>query len=246
MAVSQGVGLVFAICLALVGGEAAPGPSGVAWAIAGGLGGSIGIIAFYRALAGGAMGLVAPLAGLIGIALPVVVGAASGDQVNAVQTVGMGVALVAVVCVSVPASDQGAGRGGLLLAVVAGIGFGSFFVGMNRSADAGAPVLWTVVLARSASLALALAVLAATGRLRELRRGLSLLMPAAGIADLLGNVWFLLADHEGTLGIASVVSSQYPVITVLLARVFLAERLARVHAVGVALAVVGIALIAAQ
>ena len=230
--------------MALVMRETVPAPLGLAWAGAAGVSGVIGVVAFYRALAVGAMGLVAPLAALIGAGMPLIAGLLPGDQPMVTDMAGIGVALLAVVLVSRPAEDQGLGRGGLWLAVISGVGFGGYFICMDQAASAGAETWWPIVASRLVATMLAVAAALVLRRLGAVRREASRLMVGAGIADVGGNAFFLMANAQGSVGIAAVIASQYPAVTVVLARLVLGERLARIHVAGIVLAFVGIVLIA--
>jgi drug/metabolite transporter (DMT)-like permease len=242
--VVQSVGFLVALAAALASREVVPGMEAWAWASGAGLAGLVGIVAFYRALAGGAMGLVAPLAAIIGVSLPVLVSVAGGDPATPSDAAGIALAVVAVALVSRPAEDVGLGRGGLALALVSGLGFGGYFVCISQSAVAGGETWWPIVASKGSSALIAALVILAARRGRETIRAASRLTFAAGVADLGGNAFFLLSRAQGTLGIASVVASQYPVVTVILAAVVLRERLARIHVVGIVTALVGIVLIA--
>jgi len=243
--VAEAVGLVFIVPTIVVTGEPFPGIVAIAIAALAGTIGFVGLLAFYRALAGGTMSLVAPVAAVIGAGLPVVAGVAGGDSLSPTEAAGIVVALVAVSIVSRPAADAGVGRGGLALALIAGAGFGGFFIVIDLAVQAGAQTWWPVVASRSATIVAGSAVALAQGRAALLLRQASPIMIVCGVADTLGNVLFLLANAQGSLGIAAVLASMYPAVTVLLAWQVLGERLARIHAVGVALVFVGIALIAA-
>lgn len=241
---TQAVGLVFALGIAIGSGEPFPTPVGAAWSLIAGSAGVIGLLAFYRGLAVGAMSLVAPLAALIGAGLPVVAGYALGERLAPGQGAGIVAALAAVALVSRPAGDGEEGRGGLGLAFLAGLGFAAFFVGMDRAVAAGAGSWWPLPIARTASVVLTSGAVAVAGRGRQLRGVMTPIVLVAGIADTAGNLGFLLARSQGSLGPAAVVSSLYPAVTVVFAWFLLDERLGKVHVAGVALAFAGIALIA--
>ena len=69
------------------------------------------------------------------------------------------------------------------------------------------------------------------------------LVAAAGVLDVGANALYLAATREGLLSIVAVLSSLYPVATVVLARVFLGERLHRQQVAGLVLAGAGVAAI---
>jgi drug/metabolite transporter (DMT)-like permease len=135
-------------------------------------------------------------------------------------------------------------REALALSVVAALGFGGFFVGMDAAID-GADPFWALLAARGA------AGLALIGTLAVLRPGVGgdrSLLPALvliGLLDIGANACFTLGADTGLLSVVAVLASLYPVATVVLARTLLGERLGRVQAVGVTVALAGVALIAA-
>ncbi|MCZ7539671.1 MAG: DMT family transporter [Anaerolineae bacterium] len=235
------IGLTLLVALALAWGESAPAPADLVWGAAAGVVGGAGLTAHYRGLAVGRMGVVAPVAAVIGTAIPVLFGAVAEGLPSGAQMAGFALALIGVWLVSRRA-DSGGGPSGLGLAVLAGLGFGSFFVLIDRvSQDA---VFWPLVAARGASLIALLAVALANGRAwRPPRRALGI-VALAGVLDVGGNTFFLLAAQAGRLDVASVLSSLYPAITVLLARGLLGEHIARWQGAGIVAAVIAVPLIA--
>jgi drug/metabolite transporter (DMT)-like permease len=224
-----------------------PAAPAVAWGFAAGLCGALGVLAFYRGLAIGVMSIVAPIAAC-GAVIPLVVSYALGQVPTPLALGGIAVALVGVVLVSIPSEASSAHPAGrhwpvLGLALVAALGFGSFFVCLHQGAAAsGGQTLWTVGAGRLASVT---ALLAALG-IRD--HGWSWpgprIVPVAliGVADTTANVLFTFASLSGNLAVVSVVGSLYPVATVLLARVVLAERLGPPQTAGVGLALAGVGL----
>src|SRR5207248_140250 len=116
------------------------------------------------------------------------------------------------------------------------------FVGINAAADA--DVFWALLAARSASFAM-LCVVAAALRPPLPREPVTLGMLAGiGVLDLGANGLFAAATTEGLLSLVAVLSSLYPVVTILLARGLLGERVRRAQEVGIVAALAGVALIA--
>ena len=245
--VSQLVGLAGIVAIVALSGRSPPPASSLWPATAGGVGGLLALAAFYRALSLGAMSIVAPISAT-GAAVPVIVGLAGGEKPGALQVAGIAAAAVGVV-LACRESHQGdpararAGRASIALALVAALGFGSFFVGVDRAADA--DILWALLAARAADgVLLAAFVLAVRPRL-ALRRGTLAPLVAIGALDLTANALYAWGSTEGLLSVVSVLAALYPVITVLLARLILEERIRRIQEVGVLAALVGVVLMAA-
>src|SRR4051794_24739142 len=221
-----------------------PSTRAVLCALGAGTAGIVALGAFYRALAIGTMSIVAPISAT-GVALPVIVGIATGDRPSTIVVVGLVVTTVGVILASreVHEDEEGAaaGRTSIILALLAAVGFGTYFIGADVAADDS--VLWTVLLGRSVAVpAVGLAVLT---RGVSLPRGNDLaVLCAAGAVDLLATGLYGVANTHGDLSIVSVVGSLYPIATVMLARGILHERVRVVQGVGVVAALTGVALIA--
>ena len=249
--VSQGVALLLLLPFALALADEGPSASAVGWAALGGSAGVVALGAFYRGLAIGTMSVVAPIAAT-GAAVPVLVGLAEGERPGALQVVGMVAALAGVILASresEPAEDAGdehraAGRAAVGLALVAAVGFGTFFVGVDR-ASATAEVPWVIVVSRSCSLVLVLiAALVARPTLPRDAGSVGALA-MIGVLDLGANGLFAVATTEGLLSVVAVLGSLYPAVTVVLARFVLAERVSRMQELGVAMTLAGVAAISA-
>ena len=242
VAVSQLVGLAAVLCWAVLSSDAFPPAGDVAAAAAAGVGGAIGLAALYRGMAIGAMGVVAPISALAPL-IPLVVGIAEGERPSAVQLIGTAVALAGVAVLSREPGKRRRRAAGTGLALVAAAGFGSYFVFLDSSADTSVP--WAVTIARAT--AATLAVVGALSVSVSLRPPLPVLpaLTAVGLADVGANVLFGLASTRGLLAVVSVLASLYPVVTVVLARIVLGERLAISQRVGGAGAIAGATLVAA-
>lgn len=234
-------------CLAVaafVAATRASAPSATAFAFAAlaGIGGVVGLGGLYRGMAVGAMGVVAPISAASAV-IPVVVGLARGERPSSLQLAGILLTLLGVVLVSREESALGAGvAAGVGLALVAATGFGLYFVFLDAASDEGAA--WAVLVARGTATVLAFVAAFARSAWRPPARALPTLA-AIGLFDASSNVLLAVALNEGLVSVVSVLSSLYPVVTVLLAMSLLGERMGRVQAIGVAVALGGVALIAA-
>lgn len=242
----EGGGLVVILVVAAVaGGPFFDRASDVWSAIGAGLSGVVGLGCFYRALAIGTMSVVAPISSA-GVALPVVVGIATGNRPSAVTAAGLVAIVVGVILASREQHDDAAsaaaGRTALGLALLSAVGFGGFFVLIDAPADAS--IVWTLVLSRSAAVPFVLAVILRTRPAFPSRR-LGLGIAAVGCVDLLATTLLSVAQTKGDLAIVSVLGGMYPVITVLLAAAVLHERVRAPQLVGIVCALGGIGAVAA-
>ncbi|HEX7189241.1 MAG TPA: DMT family transporter [Actinomycetes bacterium] len=244
---SQLAGLLSIAAVALVAGSFDDPTGYLPWAVASGLSGLVGLVCFYAALASGTMGVVSPIAAL-GVTVPVFVGLARGERPGVVQLVGIGIAIGGVVLASGPELRGRAGTRPLLLAVVAAVGFGLALLFIAEGSRTS--TLMTLVGMRMTSVSvLFVALLVALGRVgRErlvLDRRDAALVAVVGVGDVAANLAFGLASTRGLVSVVAVLGSLYPVVTVLLARIVLHERLGSAQTLGVAGALGGVALIAA-
>lgn len=248
VAISQSVGLVFVLGLALVSGEPFPEPASLAWGALAGVSVLVAVVALYQVLAIGRMSVGSPLVAVVGAGLPAAVGLALGDRLSPGDLAGIACGLAAVVAVSWAGAGRAASPGAgdrriVVTAIVAGCGLAGFFLAIDQSAQLGGATWWPLAAARSATV---VGIILAVARLRPSVPPARLWWPliAVGLGDVLGNAFFVLANAQGALSVAVVLSSLYPVTTILLARLVLRERLRPVQALGVALALVGVVLMA--
>ena len=214
------------------------------WGIAGGVSGGLGLMFFYPALAVGPMSVVAPTTALCSASVPLVVGLLLGERPHPVALVGVLLALPAIVLVARERHDHPvhARRSTVVSAVIAGFGFGGFFVLLSRADSASG--LWPLVGARIGSLSMLVVVLLVTRRPWRIARGTWRTVVSAGVGDVTANGLYLLAVGRGLLSVVAVIGSMYPASTVILARFVLHERLQRVQIVGLLLALASLGLVA--
>jgi drug/metabolite transporter (DMT)-like permease len=243
--VSEAIGLTAVFIAALATGAVTSAHGYVGWGLLGAVAGTIGVVSFYEALATGTMGIVAPIAAT-GVVVPVIVGFAQGDRPSAWQVAGIVVAILGVIFASGPELQRGDERRAaarpLWLAGLAAVGFGVVFVSIGHGAQHS--TLMTLVVMRAAAIVLMVIIAMATSTsLRVGRADVSMLF-VVGIFDVGANATFAYATRHGLLSVISVLSSLYPLMTVVLARAVHTERLARVQLFGVVGALAGVVLIA--
>lgn len=242
--VSQVVGLALATAVVAVRGEPLPGLRELAFAALSSLAGVGGLAAFYRGLAVGAMSVVAPLSAG-GAVIPILVGLLAGERPQALQLVGVALVTGGAMLASIERAHGVRSvrlARGVPYALAAAVGFGMFFVFVDQAAAASAE--WTLVGNRFTGV-IVLAFVAAIVR-PPLPSGTGLLpLVVVGVLDTSANLLFAFASRLGLLSLGAALGSLYPVVVVVLARVFLGERLARVQALGVGAALAGVALVSA-
>lgn len=240
-ALSQLLGLVVLIVLVPFMSSGVPSSADLMWGCAAGLLGGWGVVALYAGLGTGRMSVVAPTTAALAAAGPAAFDVLTGGSLGVTTLVGIGLAITAIIIVSMTSEDAGKGSSGyaFMLSIAAGLAFAGFFILLSfTSPDAG---LWPLLAARAVSVPVLVVLALAKGGLRVARSSLPT-VAAAGILDMAANVFVLLAIQRGPLATASVLASLYPVATVLLARVVLRERLHGLQRVGVILALVAVVL----
>jgi drug/metabolite transporter (DMT)-like permease len=248
LVLSQGFALLL-ILVAIAGGAAIEhDTASTLWAAGAGALGVLGLMCFYRALAIGTMSIVAPISAT-GTVIPVVVGLASGERPSTLQIGGMVLAIVGVILAGRDAAEPGSeahrtGRAAVLLALIAAVGFGSFFVGVHQAQET-ADTTWVLLAARGPEVLILLVIFAVTRPGMPSSRGALLPILAAGFFDLLANLLFVLAVERGLLSVVGVLGALYPAVTVLLARAVLHERLTRSQDVGVVITLAGVVVLGA-
>jgi drug/metabolite transporter (DMT)-like permease len=243
LVVTQGIGLLIAASVMVARGEPFLTGGDLALALGGGLLAAVGVGSLYLGLATGRMGVVAPVAAVLTAVTPALIGIIVEGAPRPLALAGMALAIVAVVIVSRVADHEGLDRpSGLPLAVVAGLTLGSLSFVLSRVDDV--YLLAPLAVLRTVQVTVFSLIILFGRQSWRLPRPTWRLALVVGVLDLVGNVAFLSAARI-ELAPAAVLSSLYPVITVLLAASILRERMTRSHLAGIVLAVISVAMIAA-
>lgn len=213
--------------------------------VIGGALGSVGLLVLYYSLSKGQMSIAAPVSALFAALLPVIVGAITEGLPKLIQVIGFGIALGAIWLIS---------RGDetepfrlkhltdLRLPILAGVGFGSYFIFIHYATQETDTVLWTMVASRLAGTLLLFIVVLVRRESFVVPRSAWTVVLFNATLDVAGNFFFILASRMGRLDIAAVLSSLYPGSTVILAWLLLKERISFKQWVGIAAALIAIIL----
>jgi len=256
---------VVAVALAVIGAHP-PGLRAVIWGSVAGLGNVGGALALYLGFRHAAFSVAGPLSAVGAAGFSLLAGLLLGERPTALALAGIVLALPAIVGVSASvdagagerpggaaraASDARSGRpavartqlpAGVSYGLVAGACFALMFIGLDRAGSGGG--LWPVFCSQVVALAVITCVAAFTGDVRLPGRRGGWLAAATGLTGAPGTILYFLATHRGLLAIVAVITSLYPAVTILLARVALSERLTRIRLIGLILAAASVTLIA--
>jgi drug/metabolite transporter (DMT)-like permease len=247
LSVTQIIGLIFGLTLAIATGAfdaQALGDDGyLVPGIAAGFSGYIGLICLYRALATGRMGVVSPISALSAIIPLLYALIFLNERLTGLVAIGVIFALLGAVLASGPELSQGFPLKPVFLALGAAVGFGTCLIFMTEGSESSA--LMTMVSMRASTFLISLTILIrlrGTGGMGKSHIGLLIFI---GVADFSANLILGIATTRGLVSLAMVLGSLFPIVTALLAFIFLKERLHRVQYVGIVSAVFGVAIIAA-
>jgi drug/metabolite transporter (DMT)-like permease len=260
--IAEGVGVLVMLLVVPWVSSKAPSLVPIGWGAAAGFGGVLGTLALYQGFRHADFSVAGPLSAVASAGFAVLAGLLFGEHPGGLSMAGIALALPAIIGVSaspravpeaagelVPGSQgtlraraSGHHLAGVAWGLAAGAGFGVLFIGLNRAGSS--DDLWPAVVAQlTALLAVGVAGLM-RGELRPLEARHTWLAVAAGITGAAGTLCYFVATHDGLLAITAVVTSLYPAVTILLARILLGERLTRARLGGLALAVGAVVLIA--
>lgn len=240
VALSAASGIVLLVSLWVVRGEPVPPAGALMWSVLAGLSGGCGIGLLYHGLSLGNAALVAPTAGVVGALLPVTVTVVRQGLPTVVQVAGFACALAGIWLVAKSSRATSDSLRGLKIAVFAGFGLGGFLVLIAQvPADL---TFGPLTVARAMGLLLSLVALGIR-RLPLPAVSSNPLALGTGVLDAAGTVFYVLAKQYTRLDVAAVLSSMYPVSTVLLARLLLKEHVTFAQGVGMTLCLAAVVLI---
>lgn len=237
---AHAIGLLLVLGLLVITRPAVPSLDSLAVGAVAGAFGGIGLVVLYRGLSLGSMGIVAALSGVGSVGIPVLASYALGrGEMTSGQWLGIALALVAIAAAS-GATRAGVRPAAIGFGVIAGIGFGLWFLLLDYAAEGSQT--WALVASRSASTVLLVGLALGRRQFGGLRTSWPI-VGASGVLDVTGNAAFVLSRGLVAVGVAAAMAGLYPIVTMLLAGILLRESLPRLGLVAVLLAVLGVVLI---
>jgi len=239
--VSQVSGLALLVLIVAVKGYGMPQGEFLAYAAVAGVGEIAGVAALYRGLAVGTMGIVTPVASIAPV-VPLAVGIMQGEVPEPLQ--GAGLALILVGLVAAARGHAGPNQAvhdvgpSFLYGLLSALGFGIFFVAMDRASEGGIP--WALLVARGTALTTLLVIaVVMRSRISAARADLPVLA-LIGILIVAADFSYATATSVGIMGVAAVLSALHTVVTIVLAGLILRERLGKLQAIGIATCIGGV------
>jgi drug/metabolite transporter (DMT)-like permease len=214
---------------------------------AGGLTAGIADVGFFAAIGHGRISVVAPISAAVTALLPAVAGIAEGNALSTLARYGIFCALLAIPLVAYEPDDGEAGEDWstmrqVLVSILCGVGFGFYFFCIGHTHRSSG--LWPTAASFVVGIAVVAPIAARHGVLPT-AASLSRLALAGGLVLGLADSALTIALQRGPLTVASVLGNLYPLVTIALGVTLLGERMRLWHAVGILLAVAGVAMIAA-
>jgi len=234
-------GLVLIVAATILSDERQPGWASLALGAAAGAIGTTGLLMLYHALSIGKMSIATPVSALLAASLPVVYGTFMEGFPGLLTFLGFGLSLAAIWLISREEGNNSrfiAHFADLRLPLLAGIGFGSYFILMHAAADGG--TLWPMIASRTGGTLIMIPYMFARRESWHVPRTAWPFIAVNAVLDVGGNAFYLLAIQAGRMDISAVLSSLYPAATVLLAALLLRERVSRSQTVGILLALTAI------
>ena len=218
-----------------------PAAGPLLWGAISGIGSAAGTLALYRGFQVGRMSVVASLSGVLTVVIPALVGVALGDRLSALAWVGIAAAVPAVALVSWTGGPS-RGKSGALFGAIAGVSFALLFIALDQAGtSAGA---WPLVAGQVVACAIVTPLIVRAVRAQGMPRASQTWLPVvAGITGALAGLAYLLATGLGQLAIVAVLTSMYPAVTVLLARIMLRENWARLQVVGLVISALAVVMV---
>jgi drug/metabolite transporter (DMT)-like permease len=233
----EAAGMLFLVEMLAFFREPIPGWKVWAWSATAGAIGSVGLVGLFRALAEGRMSIAAPVSALMAAVLPVIVSAFTESLPGPAKYAGFGLALLAIWLIS---QEDGHHKklhmhlADLRLPLLSGVCFGLYFILMHQGSRTA--TIWPMMAGRGAGSIVLFFFALVKGQLHWPDRRVAPLVLLNAAGDIAGNTFYILSGQVGRLDVAAVLGSLYPGTTVLLAGLFLHEKLNRLQWLGIAAA----------
>ncbi len=237
----EAVGLVFIVVALFVIREPLPNLAPLGMALFAGAIGTTGLLMLFHAMESGKMSIATPVSALMAATLPVLAGTLLEGFPGLLTFLGFGLSLSAIWLISREEGNHSRildHLSDLRLPLLAGIGFGTYFILVHEAAQQS--TYWTMFASRIGGVLVMFVFMLARRKTWRVARDAGPLIILNGFLDIAGNGFYIFASQAGRLDVAAVLSSLYPAATVILAAILLKERVARSQAIGILLVLIAI------
>jgi len=239
--ISQVFGTLLFLTLGFLSQESYPDNNSILLGLIAGIFGGTGVAIFYQALSEGRMGIVAPVSAVTTTLIPIIIGSFIDGRLQTVQYFSILLIIVSIWLVSIDDVEKTISIALLKLPILSGINFGLFFVFVKLASET--TVYFPMVAARIASMTILFSFGIITNKKSMFKITNWYVIIIAGIADALGNTFFVFSARFGRLDIASALAGLYPITTVVLAIMILKEKIHKLQTMGILIAISGIILL---
>lgn len=244
---SQCIGITLTLLILTITSFKQPSIQDILFGLAAGITGTMGLLILYKGIANSIVAIVSPISAVIGAIVPVIFALINGEKPNIMVSIGSIICLPAIIMIT---HDSGLGtkeksviKRSILYGISAGIAFGIFFISLSCcNEEAG---LWPLVAAKTASISIIVTSMVVLKQPFYIKSSGYIPGIIASVFDMGANILFMAATQLGMLSIAVIITSMFPAPTVVLARIFMHQKIPKVRLIGFILALVGIGLISA-
>lgn len=248
LVLSQCIGITITLTTIIIQGHGWPHTADIAWGILAGITGVFGLYMLYKGIAKSIVAIVSPASAVVGAFVSIVFALLHGEQPSIVAIAGSIICLPAIVLLTregpLGSTEKESIRTAFVYGLLSGLGFGVFFISLSRC-DSSSGV-WPLLAAKLTSIIVTSTIMISTKQPFKIERGGLISALTAGLADMGANILFMVATQLGMLSLVVVITSLFPAPTVILARIFLKQKIPRIRLIGIILALIGVALISTQ
>jgi drug/metabolite transporter (DMT)-like permease len=242
---SQCIGITITLITIATQGHGLPHLVDAVWGILAGVTGVLGLYMLYKGIAKSIVAIVSPASAVVGAFISVVFALVKGERPSDIAIIGSIICFPAIILLTregtLEIAEKALIKVALIYGVISGLGFGIFFISLSRCNSSSG--VWPLLIAKLVAITITSTIMVVTKQPFRIERNAFALALIAGIADMGANILFMMASQLGMLSLVVIITSLFPAPTVILARIFLKQKIPMVRIIGIILALIGVGLI---